>query len=58
LKLIAGARARGAMREDASVLDVRTMMCGLCHVAAAPRAGARLESQRYLTISLDGQRAR
>ena len=57
-KLIAGARARGAIREDATVLDVRTMMCGFGHVAAAQRAGARLDWQRYLTIALDGLRAR
>jgi AcrR family transcriptional regulator len=57
-KLIAGAQARGAIREDATVLDVRTIMCGFGHVAAAQRAGARLDWQRYLTIALDGLRAR
>ena len=57
-KLIAGARARGAIREDATVLDVRTIMCGFGHVAAAQRAGARLDWERYLTIALDGLRAR
>lgn len=56
--LIDGARAHGAIREDATVLDVRTMMCGFGHVAAAQRAGGRLDWQRYLTIALDGLRAR
>jgi AcrR family transcriptional regulator len=57
-KLIAGARARGAIRQDATVLDVRTMMCGFGHVAAAARAGGRVDWERYLTIALDGLRAR
>lgn len=57
-RLIAVARARGAIREDATVGDVRTIMCGFGHVAAAQRAGAPLDWRRYLTIALDGLRAR
>jgi AcrR family transcriptional regulator len=57
-KLVDGARAQGAIREDATVQDIRTMMCGFGHVAAAQRAGAPLDWRRYLTISLDGLRAR
>lgn len=46
------------MRDDATVDDVRTMMCGFGHVAAAQRAGAQLDWERYLEIALDGLRAR
>lgn len=56
--LIARAKAAGTMRADASVQDVRTIMCGFGHVAAAQRAGAALCWERYLTIALDGLRAR
>jgi AcrR family transcriptional regulator len=56
--LIDGARAQGAIREDATVLDVRTIMCGFGHVAAAQRAGTAVDWQRYLTLALDGLRAR
>lgn len=56
--LIARAQAAGTMRADASVQDVRTIMCGFSHVAAAQRAGAALCWERYLTIALDGLRAR
>ena len=57
-RLIDGARTQGSIREDATVLDVRTTMCGFGHVAAAQRAGAPVDWQRYLTIALDGLRAR
>jgi AcrR family transcriptional regulator len=57
-KLIARAQASGAMRADATVEDIRTIMCGFGHVAAAQRAGAPLDWRRYLTIALDGLRAR
>jgi AcrR family transcriptional regulator len=57
-RLIDGARAQRAIREDATVDDVRTIMCGFGHVAAAQRAGAPLDWRRYLTIALDGLRAR
>jgi AcrR family transcriptional regulator len=56
--LIARAQATGAMREDATVDDIRTIMCGFGHVAAAQRAGAGLSWERYLQIALDGLRAR
>jgi len=56
--LIARAKAAGSMRSDATVQDVRTIMCGFGHVAAAQRAGAALNWERYLTIALDGLRAR
>ncbi|MEJ7797584.1 MAG: TetR family transcriptional regulator [Solirubrobacteraceae bacterium] len=57
-KLIAGARAQGTIREDATVQDIRTIMCGFGHVAAAQRAGGSQDWRRYLTIALDGLRAR
>lgn len=57
-RLIDAARATGAIRDDATVDDVRTIMCGFGHVAAAQRAGAPLDWRRYLTIALDGLRAR
>ena len=57
-QLIDGARAQGAMREDATVDDVWTIMCGFGHVAAAQRAGGPQDWRRYLTIALDGLRAR
>ncbi|MFP5361434.1 MAG: TetR/AcrR family transcriptional regulator [Thermoleophilia bacterium] len=56
--LIARAQAAGVMRADATVDDVRTIMCGFGHVAAAQRAGGAMRWQRYLEIALDGLRAR
>ncbi len=56
--LIARAQAAGAMREDATVDDIRTMMCGFGHIAAGQRAGGPLDWRRYLAIALDGLRAR
>jgi AcrR family transcriptional regulator len=56
--LIARAQAAGTMRADATVDDVRTIMCGFGHVAAAQRAGAGLDWERYLEIALDGLRTR
>jgi AcrR family transcriptional regulator len=56
--LIERAQAAGQMRADAGVADVKTIMCGLGHVATAGRAGAPLDWRRYLTIALDGLRAR
>ncbi len=46
------------MRAGATVDDVRTIMCGFGHVAAAQRAGAAMDWKRYLEIALDGLRAR
>ena len=56
--LIDRAQRAGAMRSDATVEDVKTIMCGFGHVAAAQRAGAELNWERYLQIALDGLRAR
>lgn len=56
--LIARAQADGTIRADATVEDIRTIMCGFGHVAAAQRAGAGLDWERYLEIALDGLRAR
>ena len=56
--LIARAQAAHVMREDATVEDVRTIMCGFGHVAAAQRAGGALDWERYLEIALDGLRSR
>lgn len=55
---IARAQAAGVMRADATVEDIKTIMCGFGHVAAAQRAGAELDWTRYLAIALDGLRAR
>lgn len=57
-RLMDGARTQGSMRDDATVDDLRTTMCGFGHVAAAQRAGTPLDRRRYLTIALDGLRAR
>jgi len=56
--LIGRAQAAGVMRKDATVEDVRTIMCGFGHVAAARSAGAAMDWERYLEIALDGLRAR
>lgn len=56
--LIGRAQAAGVMREDATVDDVRTIMCGFGHVAAAQRAGSPLDWKRFLEIALDGLRAK
>ena len=56
--LIERAQRAGVMREDATVDDVRTIMCGFGHVAAAQRAGGAMDWERYLQIALDGLRAR
>ncbi len=56
--LIARAQAARVMREDATLEDVRAIMCGFGHVAAAQRAGGGLDWERYLEIALDGLRAR
>jgi AcrR family transcriptional regulator len=56
--LIVRARRAGVMRDDATVHDIRTIMCGFGHVAAAQRSGAALDWKRYLDIALDGLRTR
>ncbi len=55
---IARAQGAGVMRADATVEDIKTIMCGFGHVAAAQRAGAELDWTRYLAIALDGLRTR
>ena len=56
--LVARAQAAGVMRADATAADISTIMCGFGHIAAAQRAGAALDWERYLAIALDGLRAR
>ncbi|MBA3328702.1 MAG: TetR/AcrR family transcriptional regulator [Solirubrobacterales bacterium] len=56
--LMGAAQRAGQMRDDATVQDVQAIMCGFGQVAAAQRAGAQMDWQRYLTIALDGLRAR
>ncbi len=56
--LIGRAQATGAMRADATVADIKTIMCGFGHIAASQRAGGPVDWERYLTIALDGLRAR
>jgi AcrR family transcriptional regulator len=56
--LLERAQAAGLIRADATVQDVRAIMCGLGHVATAQRTGAPLDWRRYLEIALDGLRAR
>ena len=56
--LLARAQESGAMRADVTFTDIRTIMCGFGHIAAAQRAGAPLDWKRYLDIALDGLRAR
>lgn len=55
--LIERAQKAGTMRQDATVADIKTIMCGFGHVAAAQRAGAAMDWERYLEIALDGLRA-
>lgn len=57
-KLIDAARAQGTIRADATLQDVGTIMCGFGHIAAAQRTGNALDWRRYVTIALDGLRAR
>jgi AcrR family transcriptional regulator len=57
-ELVRRAKAAGAMRADAGVRDIQVIMCGLGHVAAMQRAGVPHDWRRYLTIALDGLRAR
>ncbi|MGI8729465.1 MAG: TetR/AcrR family transcriptional regulator [Solirubrobacteraceae bacterium] len=56
--LIERARAQGTIRDDATANDIGAIMCGFGHIAAARRAGGEQDWRRYLTIALDGLRAR
>ena len=51
------AKASGAMRADAVITDVPTMMCGLGRIATIQSCGAPVNWERYLTLMLDGLRA-
>jgi AcrR family transcriptional regulator len=57
-ELIGRAQAAGQLRADATVADIRTIMCGFGHIAASQRTGAPVDWKRYLTITIDGLRAR
>jgi len=56
--LLAAAREDGQARPDASVDDISSMMCGFSGVLAMQRSGAPVDADRYLTLMLDGLRAR
>jgi AcrR family transcriptional regulator len=57
-KLVESAIAEGSMRDDATIDDIPTMMCGFGRVAAAQRDGSPMEWRRYLRLMLDGLHAR
>jgi AcrR family transcriptional regulator len=53
------AKDAGEIREDFTVDDIRTMMCGLGSMMAADRLGVmRYDWRRQLEFTLDGVRAR
>ena len=56
--LIERAKASGAMRADATVDDIPTMMCALGAVTKLQACGKQVSWERYLTLMLDGLRAR
>ena len=59
--MVQAAVADGSARADASIDDVPMMMCAFGKIAALQQAGAgppNLSWKRYLTIMLDGLRAR
>ncbi len=57
-RLVERAAADGTMRSDATIDDIPMMMCGFGRVSAVQRAGGSVDWRRYLTIVLDGLRAR
>ena len=57
-RLVARAVEAGAMRADATIDDVPLLMCGFGRVAAVQRGGGSVDWRRYMTIMLDGLRAR
>jgi AcrR family transcriptional regulator len=60
-RLVAAGVADGSVRPDATVADIPMMMCGFGKMAALQRRGVGplgLDWRRYLTIMLDGLRAR
>jgi AcrR family transcriptional regulator len=56
--LIERAKASGGMRADATVEDIPTMMCALGAVTQLQAHGKDVSWERYLTLMLDGLRAR
>ena len=53
------AKDAGAIREDFTVDDIRTLMCGLGSMMAADRLGVMpYDWRRQLEFTLDGVRAR
>jgi AcrR family transcriptional regulator len=56
-ELMDRAKKAGAMRADATTLDIPTLLAGLGQVASLERRGAPVSSERYLTLMLDGLRA-
>jgi AcrR family transcriptional regulator len=60
-RLVAAGVADGSVRSDATVADIPMMMCGFGKIAALEHRGAGpagLDWHRYITIMLDGLRAR
>ena len=57
-ELIARGQRAGAIRADASAADVSTIMCGLGRIASLETVGHPLSWDRYMTLMLDGLRAR
>jgi AcrR family transcriptional regulator len=60
-RIVAAGVADGSVRADATVADIPMMMCGFGKIAALQRRGGGpvgLDWHRYLTIMLDGLRAR
>ncbi len=55
--LVERAKADGSVREDASVDDVGTIMCGLGAVSRMQDLGKPVSWERYVTLMLDGLRA-
>jgi len=58
-ELLGRAKTAGALREDVTVADIRTLMCGLGSMMAADREGVMsYDWGRQLEFMLDGMRAR
>ena len=58
-ELIARGHAAGVLRDDLEVMDIPTVMCGVCSTMSMTRPdGAAPDWRRHLEILLDGLRAR
>ncbi len=57
-EVVGCATAAGDMRPDATAEDIPTIMCGLGKIAALQGCGKPVSWERYLTLMLDGLRAR